>query len=281
MKDFKDKVAVVSGAASGIGQALALHCAQAGMKVVLADIDKKSLSENEKKLQSMGAPVLAVPTDVSKAGNVEALGKTVFDTFGEVNLLCNNAGVGVGGLVWENSIADWNWVLGTNLWGVVHGIRVFVPRMIEQNTEGHIVNTASLAGLISAPFQGVYNISKHAVVALSESLYHDLALIKSKIRVSVLCPGFVKTRVADCERNRPTELKNKPEEAKRHPEFDFIIQENNKSLMGGLGPDHVARLVFDAVREKRFYIHTHQDCKQLIQNRMDDILKERNPKVPL
>ena len=281
MKEFKDKVAVVTGAASGIGRAIATHCMNEGMKVVLADIERDALSENEKEMKSVGATVLAVPTDVSKAEDIEALVQKTFEVFESVHLLFNNAGVGVGGLIWENTIADWKWVLGINLWGVIHGIRFFVPRMIEQNTEGHIVNTASLAGLISAPFQGVYNISKQSVVALSESLYHDLALVKSKIKVSVLCPGFVKTRVMDCERNRPVELENNPAEVKTRSEFDFIVQNNRKAFLGGVSPDHVANLVFNAIREEKFYIHTHPELKNLIQDRMEDILQERNPKVPL
>lgn len=281
MKEFKDKVAVVTGAASGIGRAIATHCMNEGMKVVLADIERDALSETEKAMKSVGATVLAVPTDVSKTDDIEALVQKTFEVFESVHLLFNNAGVGVGGLIWENTIADWKWVLGINLWGVIHGIRIFVPRMIEQNTEGHIVNTASLAGLISAPFQGVYNISKQSVVALSESLYHDLALVKSKIKVSVLCPGFVKTRVMDCERNRPVELENNPAEVKTRSEFDFIVQNNRKAFLGGVSPDHVANLVFNAIREEKFYIHTHPELKNLIQDRMEDILQERNPKVPL
>src|SRR2546423_9022177 len=173
MKDFQGKVAVVTGAASGIGRGLAEKCVREGMKVVLADVEEKVLNQASAELKALSGDVLAVRTDVSKAGDVEALAQQAFDTYGAVHLLFNNAGVGGGSTLWESTLADWEWVLGVNLWGVIHGIRTFVPRMLEQHTEGHIINTASVAGLISSP-GGIYNVTKHGVIALSETLYHEL-----------------------------------------------------------------------------------------------------------
>ena len=198
MKEFQGKVAVVTGAASGIGRALAERCAQEGMRVVLAGINEQTLMQASQELQAIGASVLAVQTDVSKAADVEALAQKAFDTYGAVHLLFNNAGVGAGISLWESTLADWEWTLGVNLWGVIYGIRAFVPRMLEQDTEGHIVNTASIAGLVSGPGLGIYRMTKHGVVTLSETLYHELALRGAKVKVSVLCPGFVNTRIMDC-----------------------------------------------------------------------------------
>jgi NAD(P)-dependent dehydrogenase (short-subunit alcohol dehydrogenase family) len=203
MKEFKDKVAVITGAASGIGRALAERCAHEGMKVVLADVDVDALATTVAALKATGAPVLAVVTDVSKAQDVDALAQRTLAAFGAVHLLCNNAGVWAGISAWDSSLADWEWVLGVNLWGVIHGIHTFVPLMLAQGTPGHIVNTASMAGLLTGRGPAVYRVSKHAVVALSEMLYHQLAHRGANVKVSVLCPGGVDTQIIDAARNRP------------------------------------------------------------------------------
>src|SRR5213079_1196074 len=224
MKDFYYKVAVVTGAASGIGRALAGKSAQEGMKVVLADVEESALKQAEAELQASGAQVLAVRTDVSQADEVEALAKITFETYGAVHLLFNNAGVGAGTTVWESSLADWQWVLGVNLWGVIYGIHYFVPRMLAQDSEGHIVNTASAAGLISSPGAGIYKVSKHGVVTLSETLALELAVRGAKLKASVLCPEFVNTRIFDAERNRPQALANAPQEQPTSPEMEALLQ---------------------------------------------------------
>ena len=208
MKEFQGKVAVVTGAASGIGRALAERCAKEEMKVVLADIEEQALMQASRDLAAQGAQVLAVPTDVSQAGEVETLARKAFETYSAVHLLFNNAGVGAGKSAWESSLADWEWVLGVNLWGVIHGIHFFVPRMLEQRSEGHIVNTASMAGLTYGPGQSIYKVSKHGVVSLSETLYYELALRGASLKVSVLCPGLVSTNILDAQRNRPARLQD-------------------------------------------------------------------------
>ena len=205
MKTFRDRVAVVTGGASGIGRALAERFAADGMKVVLADVEEEPLAATAREMTAAGANVLAVRTDVAKAADVEALAERAWSAYGAVHVLCNNAGVGGGGLSWECSLAEWEWVLGVNLWGVIHGVRTFVPRMLAGGDEGHVVNTASVAGLSTAPGMGSYNVSKFGVVALSEVMHHELTLLGAKLRVSVLCPAWVNTRIADADRNRPAE----------------------------------------------------------------------------
>src|SRR5438132_4651738 len=200
MKEFQGKVAVVTGAASGIGRGLAERCAQEGMKVVLADIEEQALMRACQELKAAGAQVLAVQTDVSKILDMEALAQKTIATYGAVHLLFNNAGVGAGTIIWESTLADWEWTLGVNLWGVIHGIRTFVPLMLEQDTEGHIVNTASVAGLTSGPDLGIYKVTKQGVVTLCETLYHELAHRGAKVKVSVLCPVFDKTQINDLVR---------------------------------------------------------------------------------
>ena len=276
MKDFQDKVAVVTGAASGIGHALAEKSAQEGMKVVLADVEERALKQAEEELKASGADVLAVQTDVSKAADVETLAKLAFDTYGGVHLLFNNAGVVAGTTLWESSLVDWQWVLGVNLWGVIHGVHYFVPRMLEQDTEGHIVNTASIAGLVSGP-GGIYSVTKHGVVALSETLYHQLALGGARLKVSVLCPGFVNTRIVDAARNRPAELQNEPAERKVSPQEETMLQFMRQAIQAGMPPHQVADIVFKAIRDETFYILPHPQWKEAIRARMEDILQERNP----
>ena len=277
MKEFQGKVAVVTGAASGIGRALAERCAQEGMRVVLAGINEQTLMQACQELKAEGASVLAVQTDVSKAGDVEALAQKAFDTYGAVHLLFNNAGVGAGTIIWESTLADWEWTMDVNLWGVIHGIRAFVPRMIAQDTEGHIVNTASIAGLTSGPGLGIYKVTKYGVVTLSETLYHELALRGAKIKTSVLCPGFVKTRIMDGARNRPARLQNDPAEVKMGPESVALIQFMLQAVEAGMSPEQVADIAFQAIRDETFYILTHPETKEAIRVHMEDMLQERNP----
>jgi NAD(P)-dependent dehydrogenase (short-subunit alcohol dehydrogenase family) len=274
VKDFKDKVAVITGAASGIGRALAEHCVQEGMNVVLADVDREPLTKTEASLKDSGATVLAVRTDVSQARDVETLAQQTLDAFGAVHLLCNNAGVSTMGCLWERSLADWEWILGVNLWGVIHGVRVFVPLMLAQDTECHLVNTASMAGLLSVPGGGAYNVTKHGVVTLSETLYRELAERGAKVKVSVLCPGIVNTRIMEGERNRPGHLPptqpRRPAEAERSEALRQLVQT-------GMPPGQVAEAVFQALRKDQFYILTHPEGKEYVRTRLEDILQERSP----
>lgn len=277
MKYFKDRVAVITGAASGIGRGLAERCVKEGMKVVLADIEEPTLLQTQKELQSIGAKVLAIRTDVSKARDVEVLANKTLDTFGAVHLLFNNAGVSTGSTIWESSLADWEWVLGVNLWGVIHGLRVFIPIMLAQDTECYIVNTASIAGLLSLGGIAPYQVSKHAVVALSEHLYHSLVQRNAKVKASVLCPGFVNTRIMDAERNRPIELQNETANTPLSPEDEVLVEYMRQVLQAGMSPQQVANYVFQAIREERFYILTHPEMNTAVQIRMEDILQQRNP----
>jgi len=272
MKEFKDKVAVITGAASGIGRGLANRCAQEGMKVVLADVEEAALSETEKKLKSKGTSVLSVLTDVSRVHDIEVLAEKTLDTFGAVDLLFNNAGVVVSTYLWEHTLADWKWIIGVNLWGVIHGIRIFVPIMLNQNTECYIVNTASLAGLVSGG--SIYGVTKHGVVSLSETLYAQLAITKAKVKVSVLCPGFVKTQIIDCERNRPPELYNDPDEIIPHHEFEPPKKMVYDMFEQGLTPEKVADIVFEGIKDEKFYILTdnHYIFKKWVKARMNGIL---------
>ena len=276
MKEFKGKVAVVTGAASGIGRAMAERFATEGMKVVLADIEDDALAETEKSMNANGATVVAVRTDVSKAADVDALAEKALDAYGAVHILCNNAGVGPpGGPLWERTLKDWQWVLGVNLWGVIHGVRVFVPIMRAQDTEGHIVNTASLAGLVSLPWMGIYNVTKHAIVTLSETLHHELTLTGAKLKVSVLCPAWVNTRLVDADRNRPAELANEPVEGAAQP--DALKEAIRQLLKTGLTTEQIADDVLTAIRDEKLYIVAPPEVKDAVRTRMEDILEGRNP----
>jgi NAD(P)-dependent dehydrogenase (short-subunit alcohol dehydrogenase family) len=277
MKEFRDKVAVITGAASGIGRALAERCAQEGMKVVLADVDKEALTQAAEELKDERATVLAVQTDVSKTADIEALARKTLDSFGAVHLLCNNAGVGPLTSILGSSEADWIWVMGANLWSVIHGVRIFAPVMIKQGTDGHIVNTASRAGLISGPGLGVYRVTKHAVVALSETLYHELVQRKAKVHISVLCPSFVNTRIMDSERNRPLEFREQGPGKEWRPEDEALERTMRKGMESAISPREVADCVFNAIKERKFYIFPHPELKELVRIRMEDILQERNP----
>jgi NAD(P)-dependent dehydrogenase (short-subunit alcohol dehydrogenase family) len=277
MKDFKRKVAVITGAASGIGRALAERCAREGMKVILADVEPGALAEVEANLQAGGGTALAVRADVSQAEDVAALAEKALEAFGAVHLLCNNAGVATNGSVWESGLTDWEWVLGVNLWGVIHSVRTFVPIMLAQDTECHVVNTASLSGLISFPRGSVYAVSKHGVVTLSEALYHELAERGGKVKVSVLCPGLVQTRIVECGRNRPERL---AASTPMGPVEAAGWETLREQMQTATQPAHVADAVFQAIREERFYILTHPEGKEWIRTRMEDILQERNPTLP-
>lgn len=277
MREFRGKCAVVTGAASGIGRAMADAFAGEGMRVVLADIEPAALEQAAAGLRASGATVLAVPTDVSQAEQVQALADRATAAFGRVDVVCNNAGVALSGVTWEYTLADWQWLLGVNLWGVVHGVRTFVPLMLKQGGEGHIVNTGSIAGLTSNPFMSIYNVSKHAVVTLSETLQKELTLLGTQVRVSVLCPGFVNTRILESERNRPAALRNAAA-TERHPTFQEMA---HSALAAGLPPAEVAARVLDAVETGRFYVLTHPEFAPRVRERMEDILEGRTPTAAL
>ena len=294
MQVFSNRVAVITGAGSGFGREFALTAAELGMRLVLADIQSGPLDETKKLVEAKGATAVAAVCDVSKAADVEALAALAMSSFGGVNLLFNNAGVGSGGLVWENTVKDWEWVLGVNVWGVIHGVRVFTPLMLEQaktdpDYEGHIVNTASMAGLLSPQLMGAYNVSKHAVVALSETLYHDLGAVQAqeqdnaegagrRLDCSVLCPAFVPTGISQSHRARPTDLLND-----ESPTASMKLAQSmtHKAVSSGkLTAADISRITFEAIRAQRFYIITHQKIMTTVQMRLDDIAHQTNPRDP-
>jgi len=275
MKELKGKVAAVTGAASGLGRAMALAFADEGMHVALGDVGDASAVLDE--VQRKGVRALAMKLDVSKALEVEAFAARIDRELGGAHVVCNNAGVSPLGAVWETSLGDWQWILDVNLWGVIHGVKSFVPRLIARN-EGHVVNTASVAGIINPPGSGAYNVTKHAVVALSETLHHDLRERGAAVGVSVLCPAYVPTGIADSERNRPAGI----EATVKSKEMLARQQMLKKAVASGrLSADDVARAVVQAVKEERFYILTHPRIKGAIGARMEDILQERPPRNPM
>ncbi|HEY0477993.1 MAG TPA: SDR family oxidoreductase [Kofleriaceae bacterium] len=282
MKSFKGRTAVVTGAASGFGLEVSRIAANHGMAIVMADIQQDALDRAAAEIAALGAQVLPYRLDVSRAAEVEAMGAATRARFGAPHFVFNNAGVGGGGLIWEVSLRDWEWVLGVNVMGVVHGVRVFTPMMLEAASadpgyEGHIVNTASMAGLLTPPNMGVYNVSKHAVVSLSETLYHDLALVTDQVRASVLCPYFVPTGITQSERNRPDELKN------QKPTRSQIVARamSDKAVLSGkVTAATVAQFVFDALAEDRFYIYSHPQALANVRTRMEDIIAGKNPSDP-
>jgi NAD(P)-dependent dehydrogenase (short-subunit alcohol dehydrogenase family) len=279
MNEFKGKVAVITGAASGIGRGIVERCVSEGMKVVLADIEEADLAKAETELKTAGGTVLAVRTDVSKRNDVESLARQALNAFGQVHLLFNNAGVAAGGAPWEATWNDWEWVIGVNLWGVIHGVKVFTPIMLAQNTECHIVNTSSAAGLIVGSGSATYAATKHAVVALSESLYLSLQQRNSLVKASVLCPGLVRTNIADAERHRPQELRNEP--VKMTPEMQAGLAAFKATMETGMPPLQVADAVFDAIRKEQFYILSHPEWTEVIQLRTDKLLRMENPQGPM
>ena len=280
MKEFKGKTAVITGGASGLGRAMAERALAEGMQLILADIEEPALARTVGELEAKGGKVIGVPTDVSNGLDVEALADRAMEAFGAVHLLCNNAGVAGSKVAWEATEADWKWELGVNLWGVIHGVRVFTPLMLQQNCPAHIVNTASVAGLICPPGSATYNVTKHAVVALTETLHHDLVARSALLRVSVLCPAYVNTGIGESARNRPTELHNvveikSEEQLAREERLKQALQKGRKSAQD------VANEVFTAVQEERFYILTHSRIKVAIETRMQDILLDRLPTNPM
>ncbi len=281
MKNFENKVAVITGGASGLGRAFADKAAALKMKIVLGDIRDAPLQQAAAELKSQGAAVVALAGDVSKAGYLEALATLATEHFGVVHCLFNNAGVGSGGLIWENTVKDWEWVLNVNVWGVIHGVRTFTPLMLQAAKndpvyEGHIVSVASVAGLIAPGLMGAYNVSKHAVVAHSESLYHDLASVEPRIGASVLCPGFTPTGIGKSHLSRPSDLLNSEEPTASMVEAQQMIA---KAVSAGkLTATDVANITFDAIRDKQFYIFTHPNFMKLVKARLEDIAELRNPR---
>jgi NAD(P)-dependent dehydrogenase (short-subunit alcohol dehydrogenase family) len=275
VKSLKGRVAVVTGAASGIGLALAERFAAEGMKVVMADIEAAALATASEGLRGKGAQIHATRVDVARPEDVERLAAETYRAFGAAHVVCNNAGVAVIGAAHEHTLADWQWVIGVNLWGVIHGVRAFLPRMLAGGDEGHIVNTASMAGLTTAPFMSVYDVTKHGVVALSESMYKELAVTGAPIGVSVVCPGLIDTNIMRSSRNRPESL---AEQGKAGPQARAFGQALSDRLVGGYPPSEVAEQVLTGVREGRFYIVPAQpDVKGNIAIRAQDLLELRNP----
>ncbi|WP_028216395.1 SDR family oxidoreductase [Paraburkholderia oxyphila] len=276
---FEGRVAVITGAASGFGRAFAQQAASLGMKLVLADVDAALLEETVKAMREQGAQAIGVRTDVRDPAQVDALAQAALDAYGKVHLLFNNAGVGSGGFVWESSAKDWDWVFGVNVMGVANGVRSFTPIMLKQGERAHIVNTASVAGLLAPPAMAVYNASKHAVVALTETLYHDLKNVSEQVSCSLLCPAFVPTGIANAERSRPDDLRNEAPPTRSQQAADLQLARAVRS--GRLTADDVAKATFDAVRDGRFYILTHPGILASVKLRHEDIETLRNPTDPL
>lgn len=282
MSAAKGQTAVLTGAASGFGLACARIAAQRGMNVVLVDVQKDALDAAEAELKATGVAVMARLVDVSNAAQMQTLAHDVEQRFGAPHFVFNNAGVAAGGLLWENTLADWEWVLGVNLWGVIHGVRLFTPMMLaaakaDPHYQGHIVNTASMAGLLTPPNMGIYNVSKHAVVSLSETLYQDLKLVTDQVGASVLCPYFVPTGISQSHRNRPAQL------AADQPTQSQLIGQamSDKAVSSGkVTAEEVAQKVFEAMAQDRFYIYSHPQALGNVQSRMTAILAQDNPPDP-
>jgi len=282
MKTFKGRTAVITGAGSGFGLEASRVAAREGMNIVMADVQQDALDKAVAEIEGLGAKVLAFKLDVAKAAEVEAMAMATKERFGAPHFVFNNAGVGLGGLIWEHSLRDWEWIVGVNLMGVAHGVRLFTPMMLEAaerdpSYEGHIVNTASMAGLLNAPNMGAYNVTKHAVVALSETLYQDLSLVTDQVGASVLCPFFVPTGIHESHRNRPAELKG------QKPTRSQLVAQamSTKAVTSGkVTAEQVAQMVFDAMRERRFYIYSHPQALRSVQTRLEDVVMGRNPTDP-
>jgi NAD(P)-dependent dehydrogenase (short-subunit alcohol dehydrogenase family) len=282
IENFKGKTAVLTGAGSGFGLECARIGAKLGMNLVLVDVQQDALDKAAAEMTAQGAQVLARKVDVANAQAMEQLAADVKARFGAPHFVFNNAGVGAGGLVWENSVADWEWVLGVNVLGVVHGVRLFTPMMLEAAKadpayQGHIVNTASMAGLLTPPNMGIYNVSKHAVVSLTETLYQDLQLVSDQVSASVLCPYFVPTGISQSHRNRPADL------AAEKPTASQLIgqAQSDKAVGSGkVSAADVAQKVFDAVASGQFYIYSHPQALGNVQSRMEAIVMGNNPPDP-
>lgn len=280
MNQFEGKVAVITGGASGIGKEFAKTAATLGMRLVLADIRQEDLDSAIAEFKEKGVEVIGLRVDVSKAKDIEALAAAAIDSFGKVNLLFNNAGVTSAGFVWEHSESDWDWVLGVNLSGIVHAVRIFTPLMLAEaakdaSYEGHIINTASVAGFITAPSQGIYNVSKHAAVALSEALHHDLALVTDRVRCSVVCPAYVSTNIGQSDQYRPQELANQGPLTKS--QSIALAGMKNSVAAGALTTEQVSQVTFDAIRNGSFYVFPSPEALTIVQRRFDDITAQRNP----
>ena len=282
MSHLQGGIAVITGAASGFGLETSRIAARLGMKVVMADVQADALATAQQEIEGLGAQVLPFRLDVSKSSEVEALAAATVQRFGVPNFVFNNAGVGAGGLIWEHTLKDWEWVIGVNLMGVAHGLRVFTPLMLQAaaqdpNWRGDIVNTASMAGLLNAPNMGVYNVSKHAVVAMSETLYQDLALVTEQVHAHVLCPFFVPTGIHQSERNRPKDMP-----AAQPTRSQRIAQAMSDQAVskGKVSAAQVAQWVFDACAQNQFYIYSHPKSLGSVQVRLEDIMTPRNPTDP-
>ena len=280
--NFKGKTAVLTGAGSGFGLECARIGAKLGMNLVLVDVQQDALDQASAEMMAAGAEVFSFRLDVASAQQMQAMSQSVFERFGAPNFVFNNAGVGSGGLVWENTVKDWEWVLGVNLWGVIHGVRLFTPMMLDAaakdpSWQGHIVNTASMAGLLNPPNMGVYNVSKHAVVSLSETLYQDLRLVSDQVGASVLCPYFVSTGISQSKRNRPAGL-----DAEKPTRSQLIGQAMTEKAVGSgkVTAAEVAQKVFDAMAVDQFYIFSHPKALGNVQSRMECIVQQANPTDP-
>ena len=282
ISDFKGKTAVLTGGASGFGLECARIGARLGMNLVIVDVQADALKQAHDELKSLGATVMAKKVDVSNADAMQGLASAVFERFGAPHFVFNNAGVGAGGLVWENTVEDWEWLLGVNLWGVIHGVRVFTPMMLDAakqdpNYQAHIVNTASMAGLLTPPNMGIYNVTKHAVVSLTETLYQDLKLVSDQVSASVLCPYFVPTGINNSERNRPEGLKP---QALTQSQLIGQAMSNKAVSSGKVSAAQVAQMVFDAMLADQFYIYSHPKALGNAQTRFDAIVQGHNPPDP-
>nr|WP_315254475.1 SDR family oxidoreductase [uncultured Duganella sp.] len=283
MKTFRDKVVVITGGASGLGRQFANVAAREGMKLVLADVQADALEQTTAELRAQGASVISQLCDVRKSEQVQALADAALAEFGAVHLVFNNAGVGSAGLIWENTEADWEWVMGVNVWGVIHGVRIFTRLMLDAaakdpSFEGHIVNTASMAGLLNAPAMGVYNVSKHAVVSLSETLYHDLQLVGAPIGASVLCPYFVPTGISQSHRNRPDDVRMTAGPTASQMAAQFMTDKAVSS--GRVSAEQVAEITFKAIADGQFYIYSHPEALAGVRVNLESVVAGTNPPDP-
>ncbi len=280
MKDFKDKVAVITGGANGIGFAVAKECARKSIKIVIADIDGTDLKKAEEQLKADGAEVLAVEMDVMKYEDMEMLAKKALEEFHHIDLLFNNAGVVVAGPAWLISLNDWEWIMKSNVWGIIHGQKAFIPIMLKQDTECHIVNTSSVAGLLNLNGMSAYHTSKFASVSLSESTYLDLQCETDKIKMSVFCPGFIQTDLDNCERHRPEIYKNDMSQPYYQSDlYKKEEQQKHKVIKSGMSIDTIGSTIFNAIEEEKFYILTQSELNPLIALRVKNVFEGGSPSM--